>query len=140
MVGQSYRQSDDGQCRVGVAGGGKYRTTGNKQIARAKHATVGINYTMSRVIRHASCANEMSPGRLNLLSNIGLNVITVKSNIANSIATKIAIKKPMSLCNARDVAFVIMEIQHSSPHSEWIQIIGQRYAAIAMRRLFSLVP
>lgn len=140
MVSQSRRQSNDCQRRVDVAGGRKHRATGNKEIMRTEHTALRIDHTVLGVIRHASRAHQMPPGWFKLLSDICLNVITMKLKITNFTATKMPIEKLVGLYNARDVAFVVMEVHHNSPHPTWIQVISQDHAAITIRRQFRLVP
>ena len=76
----------------------------------------------------------MSSGRFKLLTDVGLDVITMKMKITNFIAAKMVIHKVMGLYNASYVAFVIMEVHHSSPHPKGIQIIGKHHAAVPIRR------
>ncbi len=123
MIGQAYRHSNDCQCRVGVAGGRKYRATGDKEITRTEHATIRIDHTVPGIIRHASRTHYMSTGWFKLLADIGLNIITMKLNITDFIAAKMAIDKLMGPYNASNVDIVTVEIHHNSPHSKLIQFI-----------------
>src|SRR5688572_30287783 len=56
---EAQRQGDDRQGRIGMAGGGKYAASGDKQICHTVHAAVFVDDARARVRAHPSGAEMM---------------------------------------------------------------------------------
>ena len=139
MICQPQGQRNDRECRVRLAGGGKYGATRYVQVLHSVDRAVAIRYTFPRIIGHPGGTNVMKGFRQRIgHGNMVVAQPGLKAAAADTQTGKFSSCIAGESCRSSALHLTQSPIDQNPPQTQGVALRRKRYAAFRVGSLLQV--